>query len=366
MSIFSRFRDIIKSNLHAAADKIENPEYILDAKYDDLLHERKRIEQGVRDSIAHRIMIQNEMEDLRKKIGKVFEQAKLHRLKALSLEEKAKEDPKTQVQLEKHNGEALKRLQDKMRMEEKLGEFQEKFQKAELRINAMKEKQIALQAKLEDLRTRKEEIKSELRMAEAERRISSALSGLDGDFGDVDLTIQRIEDKVKRTKALAEATTEMALEMGRARGDVIEIEGVAELRAESALKKLDIELLGEGQIERLAPGEIDFFTIEVSGGGTWAFQANEKKELLASLNQIDKEMTRLKEKNELDHDGFEENYKKIFQIIRKRGKLVGRDIKMSAVAGDKVTAEPAIRIPPEDLEYSEAIKLLEGEGLIAD
>ena len=362
MSIFKRFREIINSNLHAAADKIEDPAKILDAKYTDLLNERKRIENGVRDSVAHRIMIQNEIEDLRKLIDKAMNQAKLHRLKALSLEEKSSDDTQALASMERHNQSALRHLQDKMRMEERLVEFEDKLDKAHLRINAMKEKQIALQAKMEELRQRKEELKSEIRLAEAEKKISTALSGLDGDFGDIDLTIQRIEEKVKRTKALAEASTEVALE---AQSNVIDLEAVTDIQAELALQNLDMELLGEGHIDKLAPGKEsgNFFTIDVSGGGTWAFQLNEKEEITGSLNEIDQRMSQLLEKKELDHDQFEELYRKIFYIVRKRGKLVGRDIQLSTVTSTEGDVEE-IQLPPEDLEYEEALELLQGKGLM--
>ena len=154
LSIFKRFREIFQSKMHSAADRYEEPDKILDMKFDELFKEKKRIEQGVRDSVAHRIMIQNEIEDLKKKLEKVFNQAKLHRMKALSLDEQAANDADVMAQLERHNQEALKHLQEKMRMEERLRDFEEKFEKAELRINAMKEKQIALQAKMEQLRQR--------------------------------------------------------------------------------------------------------------------------------------------------------------------------------------------------------------------
>jgi len=365
MSIFKRFREIFNSNLHAVADKMEDPAKILDAKYNELLNERKRIENGVRDSVAHRIMIQNEIEDLKKKIDKAMNQAKLHRLKALSLEEQSSDDPKALASMDQHNQQALRHLQDKERMAQQLVEFEEKYEKADLRINAMKEKQVALRAKMEELRQRKEELKSEIRLAESEKKISAALSGLDGDFGDIDLTIQRIEEKVKRTKALADASTEVALESSS--GDVIDLKAVSDIQAEMALQNLDMELLGEGHIDKLGPGTHagDYFTIDVSGGGTWAFAKSEKTEIVDSLNEIDKRMSTLLEKQELDHDQFEELYKKIFYIIRKRGKLVGRDIQLSAVLGDDGNVEE-IQLPPEDLEYNEAVELLQSKGVVGE
>jgi phage shock protein A len=363
MGIFSRFRELLKAKAHAALDRYEDPEQLLEYNYDQLLKERRRIDRAVRDAITHRNLIRGEIEDLKKKITKTYERAKLYRLKALALEEKEGDDPKARQQVERYNREAIKLLGEKLRMEGRLREMEEKLEKAEVRINAMKEKRIDLVAKLEELRGRKEELVSEWRLAQAEERISSALAGLEGDFGDIDLTLRRVEEKVKRVKARAEASTEVSLEE---REEPIEIAGAVELEAEQALRDLDLELLGEGQIERLGPGRVEFFTIRVSGGGTWAFPIEEREEILKRLNGIDRKLTRLKEKGELDHVRFEELYRQIFRIIRERGKLVGRDIKLGAVAGDRLHLEPEIELPPEDLEYEEALTLLEGKGLIPD
>lgn len=366
MGIFSRFRELLKAKAHAALDRLENPEQLLEYHFDRLLKERKRIDRAVRDAIAHRNLIRGEIEDLKKKIGKTHERAKLYRLKALQLEQEGGDE----TQIKQYNRQAIALLSEKAQLEERLHEVEEALSKAEVRINAMKEKRIDLVAKLEELRRRKEELKSEWRLAQAEQRITSALSGLEGDFGDVDLTLQRVEEKIKLAKARASASTEVALEASlEGEKGVLEIEGERELLAEQALRELDLELLGEGEVkpEELGPGkaEFEFFTIAISGGGTWAFPAEERDEILHTLNEIDEELTRLAERKELDRDRFDELYGKIFRVIRRRGRLVGRDVPWSVVRGEKPELEPDLRLPPEDLEYEEALKLLEGKGLLS-
>jgi len=361
MGIFSRFRELIKAKAHATLDRFEDPEELLEYNYDQLLKERKRIDRAVRDAIAHRNLIRGEVEDLKKKITKAYERAKLYRLRALALEEREGEEARAKI--ERYNREAIKFMEEKMHLEERLRDLEAKLEKAEVRINAMKEKRIDLVAKLDELRQRKEELKSEWRLAKAEERISAALSGLEGDFGDIDLTLQRVEEKVRMTKARAEASAEVSLEEGE---EAIEIEGEREIVAEQALRELDLELLGEGQIKELGPGRVEFFTVRISGGGTWAFPAEERDEILGKLNEIDEELSTLKEKGELTRERFDALYGEIFKLIRKRGKLVGRDIKLSAISREGFGVEPEIQLPPEDLEYEEALKLLEGQGLIPD
>ena len=375
MGIFSRFRELLKAKAHAALERWEDPEQLLDHSYEKLLEERKRIDRAVRDAITHRNLIRGEIADLKKKLERLHERAKLYRLKALTLEREAGDKDKAQV--ERYNREALRLLAEKARLEERLREAEERLSKAEIRINAMKEKRIDLMAKLEELRHRKEELKSEFRLARAEERITGALAALEGDFGDVDLTLKRVEEKVRQLKARAEASTEMALEATAAAAAEtalggeealkreLEREDELTLKAERALRELDLELLGEGEVKPGALGpataELELFTVAISGGGTWAFPAEEKDEIVRKLNEIDEELTRLNAEGKLTRERFDALYGEIFKLIRERGKLVGRDVPRSALQ----RSEPDLRLPPEDLEFEEALKLLEGRGLIA-
>ena len=352
---------------NAALDKLEDPEQLLDEKYRQLLTEQQRIARAVRDSIADRNLIQGELAELQGQAKKVNERAKLYRLKALSLEGQAAtaELPQQSEQIEKYNQEAIRLLKQRLRLDERVRALQDNLERAGLRVKAIKEKQIDLKAKLDDLRLKKEELKSEWRLSKAEERISGALAGLEGDFSDVDLTLQRIEEKVKRKKALAQASSEVLA--GQAEHEpVIEIAGEPELRAEVALQDLDRELLGGDQTRSLdaGPQAGSHLLVAVSGGGTWAFPAELRDQILNSLNRVDEQLNDLVKEGQLSPEEFAVLYRQIFQVVRERGQLVGRDISLSAVSGEQGYPKPEITLPPEDLEYDEALKLLKGEGLI--
>lgn len=366
MGLFSRFKSVIKAKTSAVLEKLEDPEEQLDYAYEQLIEERKRIDRAVRDSIADRNLIRNELEEHQRQMERAFESAKKYRTRALQLQEKLgdKEDPDTQQKIHKLNEAAMKLLMEKLKREERVKDLSIKLEKAEVRINSMKEKRIDLKAKLEDLRAKKEELKSEWRMAKAEERIAGALTGIGGDFSDVSLTLERMEEKVKRKKALAAATADVA-ELDK---DVIELEAEAEkeMLAEVSLEELDRELLAEGKIKMLAPGKLSSFLIAISGGGTWAFPAEHKEEILKQINELDDELTELNKKEALTPEKFNEIYPKIFKLIREKGKLVGRDIDLASVLPEgQPYAEPEVKLPPEDLEYDEALALFQGKGLIA-
>ena len=365
MGLFSRFKNVLKAKTSAVIEKFEDPEEQLDYAYEQLLEERKRIDRAVRDAIANRNLIRNELEEQQRQMEKAFESAKKYRTRALQLQEKLgdKDDPDTKQKVKTLNETAMKLLMEKLKREERVKELSIKLEKAEVRINAMKEKRIDLKAKLDDLRAKKEELKSEWRMAKAEERIAGALTGIGSDFSDVSLTIERMEEKVKRKKALAAATADVA-ELDK---DVIEAEAEREMLTEVSLEDLDRELLAEGKINKmLAPGKLSFFLVAVSGGGTWAFPVERREEILKQLNELDDELTELNKKGALTLEKFNEIYPKIFKFIREKGKLVGRDIDLASVLPEGQSyPEAEVKLPPEDLEYEEALALFQGKGLIA-
>jgi phage shock protein A len=66
-----------------------------------------------------------------------------------------------------------------------------------------------LQAKVEAFRTRKETVKAGYTAAEAQTRISEAVSGISEEMGDVGLAMQRAEDKTARMQSRAQALDEL-------------------------------------------------------------------------------------------------------------------------------------------------------------
>ena len=108
-----------------------------------------------------------------------------------------------------------------------------------------------------------------------------------------------------------------------------------------------------------------YFLISISGGGTWAFPNDNKEELLEKINDPDNQISALNENGELTEEKFDELYPKIFELIRSRGLLIGEDIEIDDVLDeDDVFLKPDLMLPPEDLEYNEAIQLFKNEGLV--
>ncbi len=71
------------------------------------------------------------------------------------------------------------------------------------------QRQVEMLAKVEAFRTRKETIKASYTAAEAQTRISEAVSGISEEMGDVGLAMQRAEDKTAQMQARAAAVDEL-------------------------------------------------------------------------------------------------------------------------------------------------------------
>lgn len=108
-----------------------------------------------------------------------------------------------------------------------------------------------------------------------------------------------------------------------------------------------------------------YLLISISGGGTWAFPAENREEILDRINEPDNKIAYLNERGELTEENFNELYPQIFELIRSRGLLVGEDIEMDEVLDEEeVFPSPDLTLPPEDMDYEEAIVLFKGEGLV--
>lgn len=108
-----------------------------------------------------------------------------------------------------------------------------------------------------------------------------------------------------------------------------------------------------------------YLLISISGGGTWAFPDENREEILDRINEPDNKLASLNERGELTEENFKELYPQIFELIRSRGLLIGEDVEMDEVLDEEeVFPSPDLTLPPEDMDYDEAIILFKGEGLV--
>ncbi|MFY9332119.1 MAG: PspA/IM30 family protein [Candidatus Nanopelagicales bacterium] len=190
MGLWQRFTMIFKAKASKALDKAEDPRETLDYSYEKQLELLQKVRRGVADVATSRKRIELQMTNLGRQADKLQEQAKA--ALAGGREDLAREALTRRSGLQQQIGDLHEQLVQLQEQEEKL-------------IQASQQ----LQARVDAFRTRKETIKATYSAAEAQTKISEAVTGISNELGDVGLAVQRAEDKTAQMQARAGAIDEL-------------------------------------------------------------------------------------------------------------------------------------------------------------
>lgn len=190
MGLWQRFTMIFKAKASKALDKAEDPRETLDYSYEKQLELLQKVRRGVADVATSRKRIELQITNLAKQADKLQDQAKA----ALSAgrEDLAREALTRKSGLQQQVADLTEQLAQLQEQEEKL---------------VMASQQ--LQARVDAFRTRKETIKATYTAAEAQTKVSEAVTGISDELGDVGLAVQRAEDKTAQMQARAGAIDEL-------------------------------------------------------------------------------------------------------------------------------------------------------------
>ena len=190
MSLMKRISLIFRSKANRALDRAEDPRETLDYSYQRQQDLLVKVRRGVADVATSRKRVELQVNQLEQQATKLQGQAE----KAISV---GREDLAREA-LTRKSGLAQQITDLKTQHAQLQGE-EEKLTLAQQR----------LQAKVEAFRTRKETIKATYTAAEAQTKITEAMSGIGEEMGDVGMAIQRAEDKTAQMQARAGAIDEL-------------------------------------------------------------------------------------------------------------------------------------------------------------
>ena len=190
MGLMQRIRLIFGAKANTALDRAENPNETLDYSYQKQLELLQKVRKGVADVATSRKRVELQINQLQQQSDKLTDQAQ----KALGL---GREDLAREA-LTRKSG-LTTQLSDLQAQHAQLQAEEEKLTLASQR----------LQAKVEAFRTRKETIKATYTAAQAQTRITEAVSGISEEMGDIGLAVQRAEDKTAQMQARAGAIDEL-------------------------------------------------------------------------------------------------------------------------------------------------------------
>ncbi|MET7766743.1 PspA/IM30 family protein [Streptomyces sp. NPDC005355] len=223
--IAHRIAALFQVKANKALDRAEDPREVLDYSYEQQLEMLQKVRRGVADVATSRKRVELQVNQLQQSEGKLQDQAQ--QALAAGREDLAREALTRRTAV-------ASQITDLQGQQASLQEQEEKLTLASQR----------LQAKVDSFRTRKETIKATYTAAEAQTRITEAVTGIGEEMGDVGMAMQRAQDKTEQMQARAGALDELlasgALEDATLPGGRDDIQ--AELESATADQGVEAEL----------------------------------------------------------------------------------------------------------------------------
>ena len=191
MGVMSRMSTVVKSKMNRLLDRAEDPRETLDYAYDKQREMLQNVKRGIVEMVTTKRRLQIQAEKVKANIANVDNQAR----QAMT----AGREDLARMALQRKQA-AIIELEGLDQQVDQLELEQEKLTKAEQRLTA----------KVEAFRSRKEIVKAQYNAAQAQVRIGSALSGISEEMGDVQLAVERAENKTENLRAKAGAIDELA------------------------------------------------------------------------------------------------------------------------------------------------------------
>lgn len=191
MGLMSRISTVVKAKINRLVDDAENPGENLDYAYEKQREMLQNVKRGIVEMVTTKRRLQLQAEKVRASIVNVENQAR--QAMAAGREDLARM--------------ALQRKQTALI---ELEGLDEQIAQLELEQEKLTHAEQRLTAKVEAFRSKKEIIKAQYNAAQAQVRIGSALSGVSEEMGDVQLAVERAEDKTQNLRAKAGAINELA------------------------------------------------------------------------------------------------------------------------------------------------------------
>ena len=186
MGLLSRFTTFIKAKFSAAMDRAEDPNETLDYSYQKQLEQLQNLRRSIADVVTSEKRLEMQQATVNQQMEKLDGQARAavqqgrDDLARLALERKTA----LQGQLDAFNQQIAQ-----------LKAQQEKFVTMESRLSQ----------RVEAFRTQKEMVKASYNAAQAQVKIQESVTGISEEMSDVNLAVQRAQDKVTSMQARASA-----------------------------------------------------------------------------------------------------------------------------------------------------------------
>ena len=190
MGVLSRFTTYVKSVFSSMLDRAEDPGMALDYSYQKQLEQLQNLRRSIADVVTSEKRLELQKAQLTTDINKYDDQAR--RALAMNQEDLARQ--------------ALERKQG---IQAQLTGFDTQIEQLKGQQQKFLDMQERLQARVEAFRNQKEMVKATYGAAQAQVKIQESVSGISEEMSDVNLAVQRAQDKVLQMQARANALDEL-------------------------------------------------------------------------------------------------------------------------------------------------------------
>ena len=186
MGLISRILMVCKMKANAAVDRAEDPRQLVDYAYEQQHELLRKTKQGLVEVAASKVRLEQQAEKLRSQVPKIEDQAA--RALGLGREDLART--------------ALQRKQTVVAELEQLDHQVADVAQDEQRLSRTEQE---LAVKIEQFRISRDAISARYTSAQAQVRVTEALSGVSGEFAELGMALGRAAEKTERMQARATA-----------------------------------------------------------------------------------------------------------------------------------------------------------------
>lgn len=186
MGIFSRIAMFFRVRANAALDKAEDPGQVMDFSYSKQLEQLQQLKRSVADVVTAKRRLELQQSQMLDKANQRDQQAR-------------------QALAAKREDLARMALQEKETLVIQVNGFEQQIAQLQAQEEKLLSMQRALTARVEAFRTQKEMVKAQYNAAQAQVKINETLTGMSEEMGEMNLAMQRAQDKVLSMQARADA-----------------------------------------------------------------------------------------------------------------------------------------------------------------
>ncbi|HVU69946.1 MAG TPA: PspA/IM30 family protein [Ktedonobacteraceae bacterium] len=186
MGIFSRIATFFRIRANAALDQAEDPGQVMDYSYSKQLEQLQQIKRAIADVATAKSRLELQQSQALTKANQREQQAR----QALAA---GREDLARMALQEKETG-----LIQVNGLEQQISQLREQEEK-------LLTMQRTVTARVEAFRTQKEMVKAQYNAAQAQVKINETLTGMSEEAGEMNLAMQRAQDKILNMQARANA-----------------------------------------------------------------------------------------------------------------------------------------------------------------